>query len=239
MKFRWFSASDSARSSIAETPGLALLSPTPTPGLPAAQSDSRLVATPVPACTPLQILDEFQESTGEDQTEHVLGSPAKPGSVSSQEFLSATEPFSVILGDEPVHALHSLIQPAAISADSDSGASIAQAGGSFLQSTLVQTRSSLPCKRTAWDIGRSSSRAASNACHNLLGSCALPSKPVHVLRNAASVRPGLPRSRPVPSKRGAYAAYPSLMKVHLDLWRKPPHLQGFKIHRPFLLVRFI
>ena len=81
------SASDSAGSSIVETPGLALLSPTPTPSLPAAQSDSQLVSTPVPACTPLQILDEFQESRGEDQTEHVLGSPAKPGSVSSQEFL--------------------------------------------------------------------------------------------------------------------------------------------------------
>ena len=207
------SAVDSAGSSTVAPSESVLLSPTPTPGIPAAQSDSQLASTPVPACTPLQILDEFQEPTVGDQAEHVLGSPAKPGSVSSQEFLSATEPFSVILGDEPVHALHSLLQPAAISADSVISTSGAKAGGACSQDALVQTRSSLPCKRTAWDIGRSSSKATSKACHSVLGSCALPSKPVHVLRNTASAQPGLPRPRPVPSKRGAYAAYPSLQNV--------------------------
>ena len=203
------SAVVSAGASTIETSESALLASTPTPGIPVAQSDSQLFSTPVPACTPLQLLDDVQESTVEDH-EHALGSPAKPGSVSSQEFLSATEPFSVILGDEPVHALHSLPQPAAISADSVCGTSSAQAEGAISHNALVQTRSSLPCKRTAWDIGRSSSRATSKACHSLLGSSALPSKPVHVLRSTASPQPGWPRPRPVPSKRGAYAAYPSL-----------------------------
>ena len=203
------SAVVSAGASTIETSESALLASTPTPGIPVAQSDSQLFSTPVPACTPLQLLDDAQESTVEDH-EHALGSPAKPGSVSSQEFLSATEPFSAILGDEPVHALHSLPQPAAISAGSVCGTSSAQAEGAFSHNALVQTRSSLPCKRTAWDIGRSSSRATSKACHSLLGSSALPSKPVHVLRNTASPQPGWPRPRPVPSKRGAYAAYPSL-----------------------------
>ena len=203
------SAVVSAGASTIETSESALLASTPTPGIPVAQSDSQLFSTPVPACTPLQLLEDVQASTVEDH-EHALGSPAQPGSLSSQEFLSATEPFSVILGDEPVHALHSLPQPAAISADSVCGTSSAQAEGAFSHNALVQTRSSLPCKRTAWDIGRSSSRATSKACHSLLGSSALPSKPVHVLRNTASPQPGRSRPRPVPSKRGAYAAYPSL-----------------------------
>ena len=206
-------AVDSAGSSTDAPSELVLLSATPTPGIPAAQSDSQLVSTPVPACTPLQILDEFQEPTVGDQAERMLESPAKPGSVSSQEFLSATEPFSVVLGDGPVRALHSLLQPAAISANSVTGTSSAKAGGACSQDSLAQTRSSLPCKRTAWDIGRSSSRATSKACHSILGSCALPPKPVHVLRNTASAQLGLPRPRPVPSKRGAYAAYPSLQNV--------------------------
>ena len=215
----------SVGSSIVGTPGINLLAPEPAPELPAAQSDSQLVSTPGPACTPLQILDEIQESTVAGQTEHALGSPAQPGSVSSQEFLSATEPFSVVLGDEPVHALHSLPQSAAISAESGLGASPVQDGGSLSQDTLVQTRSSLPCKRTAWDVGRSAYRATSKACHTLPGPCALPSKPVHVLRNTASVRTGLPRSRPVLSHPREGPMPPILhyrkCNLHLALWRKP------------------
>ena len=206
-------AVDSAGSSTVESSDPVLFSSASTSGIPAAQPDSQLVSTPVPSCTPLQFLDDFQEFAIEDPAAHVLGSPVKPGSVSSQEFLSATEPFSVILENEPMHELYSRPQPAAVAVDSVLGASNAQAGGTFSQNALVQTRSSLPCKRTAWDTGRSSSRATSKACHNMLGTFALPSNPIHVLRNTASVRPGLPRSRPVPSKRGAYAAYPSLQSA--------------------------
>ena len=133
------------------------------PSIPAAQSDSQVVSTPAPACTPLQILAGDVELTAGDHDEHRSESPAKPGSVSSQEFLSATEPFSVILGDEPVSIVHSLGQPSDISADPVPVAPTMKAGQASLSTTLVQTLSSMSCKRTAWDLGRSSSRAVSKA----------------------------------------------------------------------------
>ena len=207
-------AGASAGSSNGDSSDPFLCSSASTSGIPAAQTDSQVVATPGTACAPLQSLDDFQAFTIGDAAEQVLGSPVKPGSVSSQELLSPTEPFSVILEPEPTHDLHSRPQPAAFTVGSVLGASDAQAGGALSYDAVAQTRSSLPCKRTAWDTGRSSSRATSKACQNMLGTFALPSKPVHVLRNTASVRPGLPRSRPVPSKRGAYAVYPSLQSTH-------------------------
>ena len=68
------------------------------PSIPAAQSDSQVVSTPAPACTPLQILAGDVEPTAGDQDAHRSESPAKPGSISSQEFLSATERFQLFLG---------------------------------------------------------------------------------------------------------------------------------------------
>ena len=106
--------------------------------------------------------------------------------------------------------MYSLGQPSAISADPVPGASTMKAGQVSLSTTLVQTLSSISCNRTAWDLGRSSSRAVSKARHGIPEYGVPPSKPVHVLRSAASAHLDLPRPRPVPSKRGAYATYPSL-----------------------------
>ena len=180
------------------------------PSVPAAQSDSQVVSTPAPACSPLQILDGVVETTAADADEEKLDSPTKPGSIASQEFSSATEPFSVVLGDETISVVHSPGRISAGSSDPVPLAPMMEAGSAYLASALVQTLSSMPCKRTAWDLGRSSSRAVSKARHGLPAVGVPPPKPVHVLRNTTCAYPGLPRPRPVPSKRGAYAAYPSL-----------------------------
>ena len=150
----------------------------PPPSFTAAQSGSQVVATPAPACSPLQILDGDGDLTLETGDAHIQVSPTKPGSTSSQDFLSATEPFSVILDDEPPLQLHALQHSAATPMDAAFGTSGVRTGRTALQDTLVQTVSSMPCKRTAWDLGRSSFRAVSKARHGMLSSCTLPTKPV-------------------------------------------------------------
>ena len=177
---------------------------------PAAQSDSQVVSTPAPACSPLQSLDDLLEPIAADAADDKPDSPTKPGSTASQEFLSATEPFSVVLGDETFSVVHSLGRMSAGSSNSVPLAPMVQAGSAHLIDAFVQTLSSLPCKRTAWDLGRSSSRPVSKARHGLPAGGVPSPKPVHVLRNTTRTHPGLPRPRPVPSKRGTYAAYPSL-----------------------------
>ena len=191
----------------------------PPPSFTAVQSDSQVFATPAPAGSPLQILVGEGDLALEAGDAHIQVSPTKPGSTSSPDFLSATEPFSVILDDEPPLQLHSLQHSAAAPMDAAFGTSGVKTGRTALQDTLAQTVSSMPSKRTAWDLGCSSFRAVSKARHgmlSLLSSCALPPKPVHVLRNTASAPVCLPRMRPVPSKRGYYAAYPSLQNVCMD-----------------------
>ena len=197
------------QSVVGDIPLLSALETAP-PSVPAAQSDSQVVSTPAPACSPLQSLDDVVETIAADADDDKPDSPTKPGSTASQEFLSATEPFSVVLGDETFSVVHSPGRMSAGSSDSVPLAPMVQAGSAYLTNAFVQTLSSLPCKRTAWDLGRSSSRAVSKARHGLPAGGVPSPTPVHVLRNITCTYPGLPRPRPVPSKRGTYAAYPSL-----------------------------
>ena len=203
-----------------------LCSSASTSSIPAAQTDSQVVATPGIACTPLQSLDDFQAFTIDDAAEQVLGLPVKLGSVSSQEFLSATEPFSVILEHEPMHDLHSRPQPAAFTVGSVLGASDAQAGGALSHDAVAQTRSSLPCKRTAWNTGRSSSRAPVKLVKTCWGhlhclrSLYMYFVILHLFglaycdRDQYHLREGPTRS----------TLHYRVRALHLALWRKPPHL---------------
>ena len=223
------SAGSTEQSVVGDIPLLSALETAP-PSVPAAQSDSQVVSTPAPACSPLQSLDAVVEAIAADADDDKPDSPTKPGSTASQEFLSATEPFSVVLGDETFSVVHSPGRMSAGSSDSVPLAPMVQAGSAYLTNAFAQTLSSLPCKRTAWDLGRSSSRAVSKARHGLPAGGVPSPKPVHVLRNTTCTYPGLPRPRPVPSKRGTYAAYPSLQCGTLCCFQELGCIGGYACH---------
>ena len=61
------------QSVVEDNPLMSALDSAP-PSVPAAQSDSQVVSTPAPACSPLQILDGVAETTDADADEQKLDS---------------------------------------------------------------------------------------------------------------------------------------------------------------------